>query len=281
MTGKTVVLALLVLSLRLSTELCWCACENQFLEEPGIVPGSPITCNILEARVEINCKIATSDSPFDILWYYTSDRIQAGKTGSDPGSDPPYFQRGSSTSSDVSSCLTIEPYRNTDNGFYWCQVGEILGNPLFHRFPSQIVNIETEFTVDQLKPCTETVTFSSVGQRCALGDTLSPSPVIVLGVEFTNISTTTTTTEDVTTTTTTEEETTSTTTEMASTTIANDTDTTEDGGGGGGGGQGTSTEASTDSNVVRTAVIWFSVGSVSFVLLTGGVILCVVALVKC
>lgn len=318
--GKVEVYLLVLMAL--SARLCYAQqCLEGFLVEPGTSPESPLSCNILNARVVIECTVESVGRVFTIGWFYSETEAMAAlssQTTLIPDTDARY--RMTSKIIDFGegreSSLVIDPYDATYNGFYWCDIQNIQPVPSAFINPSQVVHIKSNFTLEQLSSCTEEVEFSETGKRCALGDTETQKVEIVIGAVFTNISsttpvitptattTTTTTTTTivpsivltpttivpsivptptpVTTTNTTEEATTTeeknsteavTTVTMENTTmIPTDetmtTATVEDTGSGNSG------------DLIRTALIWFAVGGSVFILLSIGVILCVVGLAK-
>lgn len=254
-----VLLTLLVISL--SGRLAWSQCNNEFLIEPGTASNSPLNCNLLDASVTLVCRVANQG--FTIAWYYTDTRNQAGISGQQIASDDPRFSvfiNFPTSPRAVHSELRISSYDRSYDGFYWCRLEEIRDPQAAFINPSTVVNISAEFSLQQLSACRDEVRLSSEGERCAQGDE-EPATVIVVAAEFTN---TTSTTTDAPTTTT---------TEMPTTADITTTGEEKVGGGGGGGDDG--------DNDVRKAIIWFSVGAVAFVLVTFGVILGIIACVKC
>ena len=243
----------------------------QFYREPGMEAGSPLTCNILGADVVITCRVQRE--AVDFGWYYTTDRSKAGVRMGDEmflisETDRRYSisTRPAQSPSGVVSDLKIQPYLNKSyDGFYWCKIVGGFQLPTGFLVPSQAVELNAEFTEDQLEPCSM-LTFTTETNSCAIGENPG-SPTIVVGAEFTNISTTTT--DEMTTTTdpnTTTEPPTNATTETETTRRTTETTVgvTESG-----------------SNQVRTALIWFSVGAVVLLLLTVGIVLSVIACTKC
>ena len=239
----------------------WCQpCDFEFLEEPSTVAGSPIMCNILDARVELTCKIRGTS--FSIVWFHTKERNMAGVGTDTINNDAPGVSiQESSTFQDATSTLILNNFDSSSHGFYWCKVNEALNVGAQDRFPSQVVEIVAPFTLDQLKSCEHSVIMSSPRAviRCAVGLT-APSVSIVAGAEFTNIAPTT------------QRHTTTTRPIHATTTTEHIEATTEE-----------HTEATTESgnNVARMAVIWFSVGAAAFILIAVVVVICAVAIAKC
>jgi hypothetical protein len=257
----------LLVFLSLSASLCWCQCPHRFVLQPDTVAGSPIGCNILGARVEIQCLITGS---VEIGWFFTTMRSRAGDGVTDDRITDTnrYLILPAVRPSNVSTPLVIRSYDNTYKGFYWCGVVQAQSTGTFN--PSRVVELETTFTTAELQTCAPSpVVLSGSTARCALGEPEVP-PTIVLGAGFINF--TIITTEAPTTEATPAEEITTliTTEEKPTTPPTRTTDQTT-----------TTEEGSSSSNIARTAIIWFSVGAVAFVLITCGVVLCVVALIKC
>ena len=269
----------IVLLLLLSPSRCQLACENMFLVEPNTVTGSPIGCNMLMARVELRCTISGSAS---VGWFHTTERNRAGagvaaSDGQILHAPPLFVITNSAMPSVATSVLAIPSYNSSFEGFYWCGAARVSGGALSFN-PSRVVHLRTTYTTAQLEPCSAdtsptSIVLTGVGERCAFGEA-EPSPSIVIGAEFTNITILTTTMEM-----TTEPVTTADATTLAATTEVETTTPTEDVGG-----METTTESddgSSSSSVVRSALIWFSVGAAVFVLLTCGTIMCIIALTKC
>ena len=247
---------------------------------PAALRDSPLTCNIRGGKVRIQCKI--EEVGFQINWYFTNGE-------SDAGSSSENRQIGQSTncmsdvictspevaSSSVTSTLMINPFSNSDHsGYYWCERSTVTVNTNNVILRSQIVNIEANFTLDQLEKCSDTTTFDFFGStsKCAYGRIGLRERVIVDGVQFINytIVTPNVTMNDSTPTNNSMPMdnityVTNTTTETEIDTTAMIEDTAPTGGG---------------SNIVRTAVIWFSVGAAILILIVVAIILCAVAIAK-
>lgn len=313
--GKVEVYLLVLMAVTsLSARLCYAQqCLEGFLVEPGTSPESPLSCNILNARVVIECTVESIGRVFTIGWFYSETEAMAALSGQTTIIQDTARYRITSKTIDFGegreSSLVIDPYDATYNGFYWCDIQGIQPVPSAFINPSQVVHIKSNFTLEQLSSCTEEVEFFEAGERCALGDIETQEVEIVIGAVFTNISSTTpvitptattTTTTTITTivpsivptptptptpvtaTNTTEEATTTeeknsteavTTVTMENTTmIPTDetmtTATVEDTGSG------------NSDDTIRTALIWFAVGGSVFILLSIGVIVCVVGLAK-
>ena len=259
----------LVLTVTLMIQPSRSQCNNQFLREPATVAGSPLTCNILDAEAKMTCRV--EGEGFNIGWFFTTDRDQAGDTNSlvPLATGGRYSITSSASQGVLQSDLTIPSYSRSYDGYYWCEIVNILNPPSGFFNPSQVVFINANFTLDQLPSCPMAIDFSADTTRCAFGS-MDGGIDIVVGAEFTNITATTSTappetTTDFTTETPTDPTTTTTTVRRETTTPSPDPTTESEGG----------------TNVVRTALIWFAVGGAVLILLTIGLILCIVAWAKC
>ena len=84
------------------------------------------------------------------------------------------FLQESSTISYISSDLVLRPYSDTNSGFYWCEIIEILNPPqLVDSFPSQVIQVEAPFTADQLQTCSDPITLIIV-RRAGVQLVLTP-----------------------------------------------------------------------------------------------------------
>ena len=251
--------AVLLSLISLQALLVQCQCRRRFAVEPR--PGTnPLGCNVLEAMITFTCTI--DGTSVTIRWGFTTNSEEAGmsKHELDPANDRYIFTTDFDVDS-ASAFLAIREFDSSYNGFYWCVVTNVgievgAGSPN----PSHVLNLTAQHSTDELPPCEEVVEFAGTGERCAWGPQDSVLAIIET-VEFTNETLPTTTTEAPTTVTT------ETTTEEMTTTTEEKTEE--------------ATEAGGNDDVVRTAIIWFSVGAAVLILLVIGVILCIVAMVKC
>lgn len=241
--------------------LVQCQCIRDFTVEPR--PGTtPLGCNVLEARITLTCIV--DGTGVTLAWGFTTNSEEAGMSQHEiMQGDNRFSITGRVQVDATSTVLTIQEFDNTHNGFYWCVVTEVAsgvgaGSPN----PSRVLNLTAQHSTAELPPCEEVVEFAlaRTGERCAWGPQDSELAIIET-VEFTNETLPTTTTEAPTTVTT------ETTTDEMTTTTEEETEK--------------ATEAGGSDDVVRTAIIWFSVGAAVLILLVIGVILCIVAMVKC
>ena len=271
---KQVVLLLLAVILSVRHGDCQ-QCQYEFLTEPGTDPNSPLACNVLDATVVLRCKI--SDQGYTIGWHYSRERDGVA-TAEQIMVDQRYSISTNAfvTPRSLESVLTIQRYDETYDGFYFCALASFSGSTLpLSTNPSTVVEIRSEFSLQELQACEVEITLLAPGQRCAGGNAQEDVTFrIVPAAEFTNI-----TIIPVTSTaaffTTMMPAPTSTIAELPTTML------TGDNGGGGNGGGGNGGGGSGGDNTARTAIIWFSVGAVAFVLVTFGVVLGVIAFVKC
>ena len=244
---------------------------------PAALRDSPLNCNIRGGNVRIQCKI--EEAGFQINWYFTNDESEAGSSSvnqqigqSTNCMSDVICTSHEGTSSSVTSTLMINPFNNSEHsGYYWCERSTVTVSTNNAILRSQIVNIEANFTLGELEKCSDTTMFDffSSTSKCAYGRVGLRERVIVDGVQFinytiimpnvtmndstpTNISMpmdniTNATTE----------------TEIDTTIMIEDTAPT-------GGG----------SNIVRTAVIWFSVGVAILILVIVAIILGAVAIAR-
>lgn len=283
--ARSLIFGLLVLLFWLKLALC-VDCERDFMVEPAQLADSPLDCNIIGKDVTLRCSI--QGTGYQISWYYSnsstgvgdSSSASANKIQNDNGvfSINPGFS-GSGSSRSVTSDLILRAFNpNTHSGFYWSEMTEVTFPTSFSFMPSQVLHITAPFTLDQLKQCGErSLELYGSSSRCAVGRGAVVVLVPVIGVEFTNISTTTTsppTTPTSPPTTPTPSPITNDTTNTTENMMTDVTSTDKM--------DLTTTDLSSSSNsVVRTAVIWFSVGAVALVLIVIAIILCSVAIARC
>ncbi len=234
-------------------------CSVSYTRAPAALSNSPLYCSMEGRQVTITCEMAT---PGDvrIIWYYTSDRKQAGMSLNNEFTGTTLPVTGSAW---VRSTLSIDSFNSSQhNGFYWCERDPFVGPCTHSILPSPIVHIENQLLEEQ---CSQTTfDFTAPFTRCAFGVFSLRNITIVTGVEFTNSTPTAfpmTTMND--------SSKTNTTTSIP-TPITTPTTLVM-----------TEEEAIRgSSNTVRTAIIWFSVGIVALLLIVGAVILCGVAIAK-
>ena len=237
---------------------------------------STIDCNINGRAVKVICNIAQME--YQISWHFTTSRERAGEpSGTGPtnrivNNVGGYRILTNTNQGQTDSSLMIDEFNHdTHSGFYWCTIFNIAFSTPSTIFSSRVVNITAPTPSEALEQCENAeFQFSGTTTRCALGDVTSNTMRIdiVDGVEYTQITTMAPTTPAPTT----PAPTTPAPTTPAPTTQAPTVPpsiTTE-----------VSATAPT-SNVVRTAIIWFSVGAVVLILLVVAIILCSVAIAKC
>lgn len=262
---------LLIFCLLVSFKWSHCQCDRQFLTEPDMIADSPLTCNIVGGTVVLKCEI--EDMEYQIGWYFHKNEANAGMSTVATKLESTvngYIIALSTGMEQTRSQLTIDGFNpDAHSGFYWCEIFDVAFSTSGNINPSQVVHISAPFTLDQLAKCSRSsFDMFDATTRCALGpkDTVN----IIIGVEFTNI----TTTVPPTTIPTTEKPNTTTTTTTTEDATTEDATTTE---------EPITTDGSDDStrSVTRTAIIWFSVGAVALVLIVLAIILCAVAIAKC
>ena len=237
-------------------------CRYEFKRSLSALANSPLECNILGRQVVFECAITVAGG-VNIYWYFTRDVSEAGQSAGNRIPNHPSTTRGSS---DAVSRLTIDNFNGSHNGYYWCERDPPIDQTSCAILPSLVVSINANYTLDELAQCTETeFNFFGPSTRCADGHTSLRDVNVVKGVEFRNITIVTTNTN--------ENSTSATTDNFTNVTNATETITTilE---------MEVSTEGAGGSNVVRTAVIWFSVGAVALILIVVAIILCAVAIAK-
>ncbi len=181
------VVAVLVLVINLLIEPSHSQCNERYLIQPGTEAGSPLTCNVLGAPVQITCSV--TGEGLRIGWLFTTDRNQAGTTNSTlqiatTNSRYIIVPRSVQSPTAIKSDLRIDVYDGSYDGYYWCEIVEFLNPPVGISSPSQVVLIKMVYTLDQLPKCISTLDFSVAGMsRCAFGDTTGSVDVIP-GAEF-------------------------------------------------------------------------------------------------
>ena len=303
--AKLSIIILPVLALSLFFKPSYTQCERMFEMEPAVSDSPASTCNIRGQTVSLTCQV--KDVGFIIGWYRTTNPSEAGMSTEDnklEDDDTKYNIRAITTSNNgaINSVLSIMSFSPADAGYYWCEMTQISNPTASIPNPSHVVHLNATFALNPMQTCSS-IDLSTPGDRCAYGaDELNVETVLLnllfdpppptTTMEPTTIPTTITTMEETTTMTTTTEEP----TPMATTTefvcnctpvttcmpediiiyVTPETVTTE---------EITTTVAvdtaeSSGSSTLRTAVIWFTVGAVVSLLLTLGVVLCIVAIAK-
>lgn len=272
-------IAALLLVLSLSFEVCTSQCIYQFSTEPGTSPDSPLDCNVIGADVTIECGV--EGEAIFLGWYYTSNVGEIGnREGAiDTESRPRYTTEIDNGAIFYISNLVISSYNQSDNGYYWCEITTVDQSLLGFRNPSQVVHIQSRYTLDELEKCDSDIVLSSEGERCAFLNTgQSPTAAEIVQLMFIDIVTQPTPPPG--TTTPPPQETTSPPTETTSpppTTPQTPPPTTP--------APPPTTPApppttSEPDNVIRNALIGSSVAVVVILLVACGVIMCVVAIFK-
>lgn len=224
-------------------------CELRFLAEPVQFADSPLKCGtIIGETVVMMCEIEQMDTmQYQIGWHFSKSETGAGKStgntklGNYVAGHKIVHMTGNQA---VISILIIEPFEaNLHGGFYWCEMFNLTFPTSGVINPSQIVGITAPFSSNQLECGRFDFNMFGTTARCALGPVGNID--IVVGVEFTNI-----------------------TTNSPSTTPTSSTQ------------RGGADVKTSPENVVRTAITWFSVGAVTLILIMVAIILCSVAIAK-
>ena len=237
------IFGLLVVCLSLNLSLCQ-NCERRFLVEPGQLANSPLNCNtVIGGIVVLKCKIELIDQmQYQIGWYHSKYEARAGEKGTRLENDVAGYRIVHVTGNGtVMSTLKIVPFEADLHSGFYW---------------CEIFNLTfpTSGVINPSQVVSITVPSSSDQlEQCVrfyfnlfvttMRCALGPigNVDIVVGVEFTNFITTTPT--------------------LPSSDVT--------------------TEKSSSANMIRMALIWFSVGSVTFILIMLAFILCSVAIAKC
>ncbi len=91
-------------------------CSVSYTRAPAALSNSPLNCSMEGRQVTITCEIATPGG-VSIIWYYTSDRNQAGMSLNNEFTGTTVSVTGNAL---VSSTLRIDSFSSSQhNGFYW------------------------------------------------------------------------------------------------------------------------------------------------------------------
>ena len=279
--------------------------------EPAVSDSPASTCNIRGRTVSLTCQV--EGQGFIIAWFRTKDRSEAGmniNTNKLADDNVKYNIRASTTSSNdaINSVLSIMSFSPEDAGYYWCEMTEISNPTSAIPNPSHVIHLVATFAFNPMTCSTIDLSAMTMTElRCAYGDNMNVD-IVSLSLLFNDSTLTPTPTPtppptptptpppppEVMTTTMIMISTTpapmATTTEFecdcptASTCMPNyiyitvtpetvppeEITTTV----------AVDTSESSGSSTLRTAVIWFTVGAVVSLLLTLGVVLCIVAIGK-
>lgn len=158
---KQVLLLLLAVSLSVRGGDCQ-QCSHVFLTEPGTAPNSPLACNVLNATVILRCKI--SEQGYTIGWHYSPDSAENAEQNFIMNSER---HRISNNPLIVPrSVLTIPRYNETYNGFYSCAIASFFRSGSIHPLhtnPSTVVEIRSEFSLQELPACEKDLVLSAPG----------------------------------------------------------------------------------------------------------------------
>ena len=291
-----VILPVLVLSLFFKPS--YTQCERRFEMEPAVSDSPASTCNIRNRTVSLTCQV--EGQGFIIAWFRTKDRSEAGMdmdTNKLADDNVKYNIRAITTSSNdaINSVLSIMSFSPEDAGYYWCEMTQISNPTSAIPNPSHVIHLVATFAFNPMT-CSTIDLSTTTELRCAYGDYDMNVEIVSLSLLF-NDSTLIPTPPPIPKVTTTEMMISTTPAPMATptefvcdcptastgmpinviyitvtpetvppeeitTTVAVDT------------------SESSGSSTFRTAVIWFTVGAVVSLLLTLGVVLCIVAIAK-